>query len=152
MPPNPPTGLASPALAAIEALDDKEKKSLRRFAYWRMLPISGTVHHSDDNDLYNEAIARTLDGRREWNSAEKTMFQHPLGCISARKHLAPRVDFSLTGADLISFMRSLMALRCSTSRFSSLIRVSRICMLPMQAISTNFSPARVPNALLTSMH
>jgi hypothetical protein len=80
---NPLLETRSLVRAAIEALSPAEINRLRRYAYWRMLPIRGIVHHSDENDLYNEAVRRTLDGTRKWNSPETTMFQHLLGCISS---------------------------------------------------------------------
>ncbi len=49
-----------------------------------MLPIRGTVHHADADDLEQEAIQRTLDGKRKWDSAgSTTMFQHLLGAMSS---------------------------------------------------------------------
>lgn len=79
----PPIETTSAVRAAIDALTPEERKSLRRYACWRMLPIRGTVHHSDQDDLYNEAVRRTLDGTREWHSAERTMFKHLIGVISS---------------------------------------------------------------------
>ena len=83
--PNPPIESGSPTRVAIEALfsNKTEKKRLYSYAHWRALPIQETVHHSDADDLVNEAIQRTLDGRREWNAAARTMFQHLLWCVSS---------------------------------------------------------------------
>lgn len=68
---------------AVAALSADEKSRLRRYAQWRMRPIQGAVHHSDADDLVNEAVQRTLEGIRKWNPAEKTTFQHLLGAISS---------------------------------------------------------------------
>lgn len=82
---NPPPEPPSSPLAAIEALltNATEKARLYRYAYWRALPMRQTVHHSDADDLVNDAIERTLDGRREWHAAERTMLQHLLRVISS---------------------------------------------------------------------
>jgi len=68
--------------AAIDALSAEERQRLKRFGYWRMARVTGRVRHADGDDLLQEAIARTLEGKRLWNP-KHTFFYHLASCMSS---------------------------------------------------------------------
>jgi hypothetical protein len=68
-------------IQALNALSPEDKKRLHKFAGFKMLGIRGRVYDADAEDLLNEAIARTLDGRRVWNSEKIDFPMHIMGCI-----------------------------------------------------------------------
>ena len=68
--------------AAFNALSADERQRLKRFAYYRMMGVTGLVHHAGGDDLLQEAITRTLEGKRLWNP-KNTFFQHLVGCMSS---------------------------------------------------------------------
>ena len=48
-----------------------------------MAPVQGLVCHTDSDDLYNDAMARTFDGRRKWHPDEVDFVMHLKGCMSS---------------------------------------------------------------------
>jgi len=69
-------------LAALNALTADERQRLKRFAYYRMLAVTALVHHAGGDDLQQEAITRTLEGKRIWNP-KNTFFQHLVSTMSS---------------------------------------------------------------------
>jgi DNA-directed RNA polymerase specialized sigma24 family protein len=68
--------------AALKALSEKDKEILKRFARFKMFPLTAKVRHSDAEDLLHEAIKRTLNGDRKWNP-DATVVKHLIGCMSS---------------------------------------------------------------------
>jgi hypothetical protein len=78
-PPSPE--VVSAALEALTASGEYER--LLRFAHYRMLGVRVWVSDTDAKDLANEAIIRTLEGKRIWDPEKQPLFIHLLGCVSS---------------------------------------------------------------------
>ncbi|MFZ5894764.1 MAG: hypothetical protein ACOY0T_27115 [Myxococcota bacterium] len=55
--------------AAIRALSDADSLRLRRVAEFRVRALAGLGLGIDGDDLLQEALARTLDGKRQWRKS-----------------------------------------------------------------------------------
>jgi hypothetical protein len=70
--------------AALDALTASgEYKRLLRYAHYRLLGVKVWVSDTDATDLANEAIIRTLEGKRIWDSTKHPLFIHLLGCVNS---------------------------------------------------------------------
>lgn len=66
---------------AIKALSDQEVGRLKSYAKSKTFTSPGVLYNADAEDLFHEAIARTLDGRRQWKPQQITFALHLRGCI-----------------------------------------------------------------------
>jgi hypothetical protein len=79
---SPPS--AEAIAAALHALvPSGEYERLVRFAHWRLLGIKVWVSDTEAQDLANEAIIRTLEGKRIWNPEKHSLFIHLVRCVSS---------------------------------------------------------------------
>jgi DNA-directed RNA polymerase specialized sigma24 family protein len=66
---------------AIGSLTDAELTRLGRYAWWRVQAIGKGARGNKHEDLLQEAIVRTLDGRRTWNRSAVDFIGHLIGVI-----------------------------------------------------------------------
>src|ERR1700740_2425901 len=69
-------------LAAFRALSEAEMKRLTGYARYRMVPVRGRLHDADAEDLFHEALVKTLEGTRPWRRGVPFV-HHLLGCMSS---------------------------------------------------------------------
>jgi hypothetical protein len=89
-------------IAAFNSLSEEEKRRLKRYAHYRMAFVRGIVHDSDADDLYNEAVARTLEGTRKWKPVrrkivERTIFEHLVRTMSSIANELAKRGVKFTG-------------------------------------------------------
>jgi hypothetical protein len=66
---------------ALEKLSEEDTHSLISYAHFKMAAIRGFVFSDDVYELLNEAVARTLDGRRKWDPKQVGFVLHLKGCM-----------------------------------------------------------------------
>jgi DNA-directed RNA polymerase specialized sigma24 family protein len=80
----------APGVAAVvAALPDCELDRMVSYAFFRLRRAGGNASQTDPRDLVQEAILRTLDGRRAVNP-KIPFVSHLCGCISSIAHQAGR--------------------------------------------------------------
>ena len=94
---------------AIGSLTDADLARLGSFAWWRVQAIGKAARGNKREDLLQEAIVRTLDGRRTWNRSAVDFIGHLIGVmrsiasewaesLEAEKHEEPLLESELIGA------------------------------------------------------
>jgi hypothetical protein len=79
--------------AAIDALTDQETGRLLQYARWRMRGLGRKSRGQNYEDLLQEAVTATLDGRRRWNKESVSFFNHLIGAMrSISNHWGERFD------------------------------------------------------------
>lgn len=84
-------------MRAIKALTAADLARLDGYGTFRIATIRGVVFSADPRDLLQEAIVRTLDGRRNWDEERISFVTHLIGCMNSianemakRAHLEQR--------------------------------------------------------------
>lgn len=67
--------------AAIHALTPQERAMLYRYAQFKLFGASARLKDFDLMDLFQEAVMRTWEGKREWNHEKVSFALHLKGCI-----------------------------------------------------------------------
>jgi len=73
-------------IAAFEALSDRDIRKLKSYARLLLSTVRGTFHHTEADDLLNEAFVRTFDGRRKWKPEQVDFLTHLMGCTRSIVH------------------------------------------------------------------
>lgn len=70
-------------IAAVEELcnDECRLRKLKNYARFLVLSVPGVRQYAEANDLLNEAILRTLDGRRKWKPKKADFDTYLKGCM-----------------------------------------------------------------------
>jgi len=69
--------------AAVRALTPADFHRLKSFAYFRGRRLGPARFGLDPEDLIQQALVKTLDGRRSWNKAGVDFVGHLMGAISS---------------------------------------------------------------------
>jgi DNA-directed RNA polymerase specialized sigma24 family protein len=77
----PPDKPALEISTAFEALTKEQLSSLYRYAQFKAVGLRGYCSANDPMDFLQEAMLRTLNGRRKWNPQKVDFFTHLKGCI-----------------------------------------------------------------------
>ena len=72
-------------LAAFRALSETDMGRLMGYARSRMVPVRGRLNDADAQDLFHEALVKTLDGTRRWRRGI-SFTQHLVGCMKSIAH------------------------------------------------------------------
>jgi DNA-binding NarL/FixJ family response regulator len=82
--PEPSIATREEVVQAIEMLVcSKQRQRLTKLAYRLLQPVAATDFDQTGEDLFQEALLRTLDGRRKWDMAAVDFFGHMLGTMQS---------------------------------------------------------------------
>lgn len=93
---------------AVGSLTDTDLARLGSYAWWRVQAIGKAARGNKREDLLQEAIVRTLDGRRTWNRSAVDFIGHLIGVmrsiasewvesLEAERHEEPLLESELVG-------------------------------------------------------
>jgi hypothetical protein len=86
--PRPESPVASiyECILAARDLSDSDIRRLTSCARLLLSTVRGLFHHTEADDLRNEALLRTLDGRRKWKPDKVDFVTHLMGCMRSIVH------------------------------------------------------------------